>query len=275
MCKSRVSPVIGTLLAVLFLLQAPEGKALVIDDGVPLPPASNLTQVGTPTWIPTDFHLFAATIGTFGSGLAEFGQLAQNLLPSPKHELFAGTGLFIGPGVVHSGYNHEFADGLATLGLHDATSFNVADFTLPRGVVLVWMTVPTLSAPSGVAPDGAVNGPVIPNNQFPITVDGDLFRNGNLYDPGFDFSVPGLDLVNPPFAGADGHSHFPNFIAEAQDFVPGIDPAGQYEFVLQMRDAGGNGWNAHLNFSVVPLPGAIWLLGSALGGIGLVRRRAS
>ena len=274
MSTSHVSPVVVAGAALLLLLQVASANAFVIDDGVFLPPVSNMQQVGTPTWTPTDFHLFAATIGTFASGLAEFSQLAQDLLPPPNHELFAGTGIFIGPGVVHSGYDHEFGDGLANLGLHDAMSFNVMDFTLPRAVVLVWMTVPTQSAPTGASPDGGVDGPIIPNNKFPITVDGDLFRNGILYDPAFDVSVPGLDTVKPPFTSADGHSHFPNFLAGAQDFVPGVDPLGQYELVLKMLDASGNGWNAHLNFSVVPLPAAAWLLLTGVAGLApLIRRR--
>ena len=44
-----------------------------------------VTPVGAPTFVLTDFHLFAAPIGTAASGYAEFFQTAQAILPPPNY----------------------------------------------------------------------------------------------------------------------------------------------------------------------------------------------
>ena len=44
-----------------------------------------ITTVGTPLFLPTDFHMFAAPVGTAADGYAEFGQTMQAILPPPNH----------------------------------------------------------------------------------------------------------------------------------------------------------------------------------------------
>ena len=60
-----------------------------------------------------------------------------------------------------------------------------------------------------------------------------------------------------------------NWGPETYDFVPNATSATlQFSVVNQAFDVGLDG----VSIAPVPLPAAVWLLGSALGGIGLVRR---
>lgn len=227
------------------------------------------TKVGNPTWAPVDFHTFSAPLGT-PPNFPEFAQTEAALLSPPNHVHVSGLG--IGPGAAHAGpYTHEFADGVASAGFVDKSSFTPSEFSLPLGVWSVWMIVPTDGAPTGSSPDFA-SGPIIPNSLFPISVAGTAFRNGALFDPDLGtFSRKSLASLNPPFL-VDGDSHFPIFYADAVDFGPaGTNPLGNYDYQVLMRDQLGNGWDIHDQFSVVPEPSSAMLIG--VGGCGLMLRR--
>jgi len=227
-------------------------SALVIDDGVILPG-------GQPTWRLADIQLFAGTIGTPANSFEDFALLTRSILPLPNHVPCPDPTCSVTPGAVHSGYDHELSDGLTSLGIASRTVFSADEFTGPKGVILGWMIVPTAGAPTGSSVDGLPGGLIIPNGLFPMNVDGDLYRNGVLYDAAFDFQAVGI-------VGVDGYSHYPLFIAENKDISgSGIsDPLGLYEFRITMTDQSGRGWTHNVGFQVVPLPGALWLFGSGL-----------
>jgi hypothetical protein len=226
------------------------------------------TQVGTPTWQAVDSHLFSAPIGTSATGFVEFSRTLDALLPPPNHIRRPGAG--ISPGAPHPGpYDRELAEGIARLGFTEKMVFNVSEFSAPNGVYFATMFVPAPGAPIGSSPDFS-SGPIIPNGLFPIRIEGDVFRNGALFERNaFGFSVPAPTALNPPIDVA-GYSHFPYFAAEADVFGPSglSDFAGAYEYRLTARDVSGNGYNISVQFSVVPEPSGLTLL--SLGSLGVV-----
>jgi hypothetical protein len=215
---------------------------------------ARITPVGDPIWRPVDFHLFTAPIGTAATGFAEFGELIQALLPPPEHipipPLFG-----VGPGAPHAPpYDQELAEGVAANGLVDRHSFPASAFSTEtgNGVYLVTMIVPEPGV-TGRSPDFA-SGPIVPNSLFPLSVDGIATRNGETFDPILvqGLEIPPLDeSVAPQFAGVEGHSHIPLFIADNQFFGPAnTPPEGRYRYEIAMRDQVGNGWDITAQFVV-------------------------
>jgi hypothetical protein len=215
---------------------------------------ARIKPVGDPIWRPVDFHLFSAAIGSFETEFAEFGEVTEQLMPPPEHVPalpFYGTG----PGIPHDPpYERELAEGVTRLGLEDRHSFPASAFSTEslNGVYLVWMLVPDPGV-TGRSPD-FVLGPIIPNSLFPMTITGAVTRDGASFDPSF---IPPTELapldetVAPRFAGMDGHSHLPIFIAESQLFAPpGTPVEGRYRFELTLRDTEGNGWDIASQFIV-------------------------
>ena len=214
------------------------------------PPAQGvrISPIGNPTWMPVDFHLFAATIGTATTGYAEFLQTTLDLLPPPNHVFHPALGA--GPGAPHAPpYDNELAQGVAAQGFHDEVVFATSDFSGGQGVYLAWMNVP-VGPTTGSSPDFST-GPIIPNTLFPITVVGTDYHNGKKFSDLADFTVPPLDqTLSPPF-NVDGHSHFPLFIVDAQDFGPaGAKLRGSYQYSITMTDQSGNGWLVEAHFAI-------------------------
>ena len=105
-----------------------------------------VTPVGSPLFVAADFHLFAAPIGTAGSGYAEFFETLQLILPPPNHEANATLG--IGPGAAHAGpYDHEMADGVAANGYIEGTTFTTEQYSNGSGVYFVFMLLPNTGSP--------------------------------------------------------------------------------------------------------------------------------
>ena len=228
-------------------------------------------QVGQPTFYVAGQVQLAAPIGTFDDNFAEWMVSTAKLLPPPNHQLHPQLG--VGPGAPHSGYDTELSTGLAGSGFKQGTIYTVEDFKLPNAVWVGFMVVAGPGAPQGSSPDYLL-GPIIPG---PINVPfAATYRNGELFDSASGLSVPPLREVDPPF-DVDGHSHFPYFWADAFDWAPpGVtDPKGNYEFIIQMRDTGGNGWDITADFTVVPEPATCGLLaGLGLLAFAWLRRRA-
>ena len=256
--------------SVLFLMASlcvigagPAARAVVI-----------VTTVGTPTFVPSDFHLFAAPIGTAATGYAEFTQTQQAILPPPNHVL--NPILSIGPGAPHAGpYDHEMGQGVAANGFVESTTFPTADYSNGTGVFLVFMLVPGSGSPTGSSPDFA-SGPIIPNAIFPLTIDGNTFTNGIFNDILGQFQVPAIDQV-PGFEGLEGHSHIPFFFGDNFDFAARPVP-GSYEYQISLLDAAGNGYQIVAPFQVVSEPSSWVMMVSgclALGGLALRRRRVA
>jgi hypothetical protein len=215
---------------------------------------ARVKPVGDPSWRPVDFHLFTAAIGTFESGFAEFFALGERLLPPPNHIPIPPV-FGVGPGAAHEPpYDRELAEGVDANGLDDRHSFPASAFSAEpgNGVYLVWMIVPDPGV-AGRSPDFA-SGPIIPNALFPLTVTGVATRNGESFDPFLvaGFEIPPLDeSVAPQFAGVEGHSHIPFFIADNQLFGPAnTPPEGRYRYEITIRDQVGNGWDVTAQFVV-------------------------
>ena len=209
-----------------------------------------LVAIGHPRWKPTDCHVFSAPVGTAADGYAAASVTQAALLPPPNHVPIPGLG--IGPGAPHRPpYTHELAHGVVASGFRQGRVFSADEFSNGNGVWLVCMFVPRFGA-KGSSPDFR-RGPIIPNTLFPIHVEGPSERNGTVFDPALtDFDVPPLTgAIDPRFAGLDGHSHFPFYVADNADFGPaGIDLTGRYRYDLTFVDATGRGWRVTARFSI-------------------------
>ena len=232
-----------------------------------------VTTVGAPTFVPTDFHLFAAPIGTADSGYAEFLQTLEAILPPPNHVPNPIVG--IGPGAPHAGpYDHEIGQGVAANGFVESTTFPTADYSNGVGVILGFMVVPGPGSPTGSSPDFA-SGPIIPNASFPLTFTADTFTNGVFNDTSGPYSVPAIDQIGvPAFAGLDGYSHLPYFLADNFSFAKYM-VTGDYEYRISVLDAAGNGYNIVAPFSVVPEPSTWAMMMLGFVALGFARYRAS
>lgn len=213
-----------------------------------VPAPVTITPIGNPIWMPVDFHVFTAAIGTADDGYAEFVQNMTNLMYPLRHKWCNELG--IGPGDAHQPpYKQEMEAGLDIMSFREARVFGIADFSSPNGVWATWMTVPNPGV-TGSSPDFK-SGPIIPNTLFPIHVEGQTYRNGQLWNQWLTYmDVPPLtEQLSCPFS-VDGHSHFPMFIADNSDFGPGGPISGHYEFRITMKDTAGNGWSIAVRFTV-------------------------
>ena len=210
-----------------------------------------LVPIGDPAWKPVDCHVFSAPIGTAETGYAEFSETAARLLPPPNH-VQGLPFLALGPGNAHpQPYDSEMEAGVDSQNFHEGHAFVRSEFSEGSGVVLACMVVPAPGT-TGSSPDFA-SGPIIPNTIFPIHVVGVANHDGNPFDPFLTvFDVPPLTTEIDPSFNVEGHSHFPIFVATNQDFGPsGEDLMGNYEYVLTMTDAAGDGWTVRARF-VIP-----------------------
>lgn len=210
----------------------------------------SVTTVGAPTFDVVDLHLYTAPTD---------GPSFQALYP----EHFPTR-------APHIGYDHELADGLAITGYPEKEVFTIADFTDPNAIHLGYLVAAKSDAPTGTSLDP--DGPIISNSLFPITANGDVFLNGELFEAStgaFVNSSPGLD-------GFDGRSHFIFGHWDNNTFArPDLDSmVGDYEYRIAVRDANSNGYDISARFSIVPEPGALVHLGLATALIFAMQVRA-
>ena len=247
--------ILAVLVAVVAIFSvAAAVSASVSPTAIPVSRGVRIEPIGNPTWMPVDFHLFAAPIGTEASGFEEFfHETMPALLPPPNHTLIPWTGIF--PGAPHAGpYDSELANGVSTNGYREHVRFLKREFKDGRGIMLVYMTVP-YPGTTGSSPDSP-SGPIIPHSLFPIHVEGVAKRNGRLFDPYLvNTDVPVLGSIGYP--GYDGHSHFPMFIVTNLELhnLYGLKPVkanGSYLYVITMLDQSGNGWRIRTHFAVTP-----------------------
>ena len=220
-----------------------------------------LTPIGSPTWEPTDVHIFTAGIGIPPSFFS-FQLVVEGILPPPYW--VADTQLTIRPGAALAPpYTNLIANGLSAYPLREDTVFTPAEFSNGQAVWVGWMQVPSTSATTGSSPDYA-NGPIIPNSLCPITQTGITTRNGTIFDTAWNGATPALTDLNPPI-NVDGWSRMPQFNAEAQELgssaaaqqsvtprlVIGDGSAtGFYHEEFTELDATSNGWIVAADFQV-------------------------
>jgi len=231
-------------------------NALQVDSHKPACPPKNplgddckdckRTKIGSPSWEPTGLTAIAGQVGSTTPDV--FISFLGNLV-APNHA-FDENDFVIGPAIAHPGpYDDEVGTLAEEKGFRPKQTFHASEFTAPGGIVILLNLVPSKGAPVGSSFDFA-SGPIIPNALFPIAVDGDLFRDGVLYDPFFDSSYAGYLGMTPPIL-RDGPSHLPWFFGENSGFGPPNVPAtGKYEFKLKITDATGAGWQVQMPFSV-------------------------
>jgi hypothetical protein len=263
MSINTMKAILWIMVVALAAIVAPIARAAVI-----------VTTVGSPTFVPTDFQLFAAPIGTAATSYAELTQTLQAILPPPDHVLNPIVG--IGPGAPHAGpYDQEIGHGVAANGFVDSTTFPVADYSNGMGVLLAFMVVPGPGSPTGSSPD-FTSGPIIPNAIFPLTFTIDTFTNGALNDSSGSVPVPAVDQIDvPAFAGLEGYSHFPFFFVDNFDFAT-QKITGDYEYRISVLDAGGNGYDIVAPFQVtVPEPSTWMMIMLGFAGLGYAGRRTT
>jgi hypothetical protein len=261
MSINKMKAILGITVVTLAAIVAPIARATVI-----------VTTVGSPTFVPTDFHLFAAPIGTMATSYAEFVQTLQAILPPPDHVLNPIVG--IGPGLAHPGpYDHEIGRGVAANAFVDSTTFPVADYSNGVGVLLAFMVVPGPGSTTGSSPD-FTSDPIIPNAILPLTATFNTFTNGALNDNTGATVVPAVDQIGvPTFAGLEGYSHIPFFFVDNFDFAS-QKIAGDYEYRIALLDAAGNGYDIVAPFQVtVPEPSTWMMMMLGFAGLGYAGRR--
>jgi hypothetical protein len=200
------------------------------------PISVQLDKLGDPNWRPVDFHQFT-------SKWFKYQEVMTSILPPPDH-IWSPT-LGVAPGAPHEGpYDHELAEGMAASGHIDKSSFTRAEFT--HGTYLIWMNVPREeTAPLGSSPDSA-EGPIIPNEVFPINVTIQHSRNGVLDGAPAVFDVP-APSASP---AVDGHSHFPMWTNDSSGSYVKKPGAASYAWKITMVDAGGAGWAIEVPYYV-------------------------
>ena len=199
-------------------------------------------KIGTPAWEPTGALMLT---GDFTNGWADF---SNTVLP-PNH-FFDTNQFLIVSSEVHAGpYTNEAYELVTGAGHTPTQTFTITQFVPPYGVAMMLMVVPSAGALMGSSLDFE-SGPIIPNNLFPMECDGDLFRNGVLFNPVFDTILPGYPQQDPPIA-KDGPSHMLWMLATSGNFPPPNTPVeGCYEIVYTVIDRSGSGWIMRVPFGV-------------------------
>jgi hypothetical protein len=202
------------------------------------------TKIGAPLWEPSGVVAVPSSMPSF-EGYLTF----LNDLTAPNHTYDMNDNI-IGPGPAHAGpYDNELYGMAVAKSVPVKQAFTVAEFSDPSGVTIMMNIIPSAGAAVGSSVDFA-SGPIIPNALFPIAVDGDMLREGVMYDADFDSSYPVYPGMTPPIV-KDGPSHLVWFFGENSSFGPENTPAtGNFEFNLNITDSTGAGWNVKVPFTV-------------------------
>ena len=220
----------------------------------------SLTVKGSPVWRPTDAYMFSAETGDGANGFAAIGP-AVNCLYSVGEE---GKNWIFDSGVPKpqkehpASYEDMFTEALSACGHVGKKTFPTSDFTDKKGLffTLVLMPNPSL-APQGSSPFFE-SGPLLGHSIFPITVDGELRREGVVIDPDFDQEIAALSALT--YAGGEekipgeGFSHRPAILVASHEFVRDKitteELPGDYELALNYTDATGSGWTVIFSFTL-------------------------
>jgi hypothetical protein len=207
------------------------------------------TPIGDPVWQFVDPHFFSALVGADGSQVIPTGLSILNP-PGQSYYTF-NPSLGFGPDQPNPGpYFNEIGRGLARAGIATKRVLSPAEFEGDNGIWLGFMAIPSCRAPFGKSPD-APNGRIIPDAIFPITGQGVLNKDGNVYDPYFSITVPKMNDALPG-NGYQGYSKAPFFAIDTREFAghAGEDPTGHYVFEETYTDASGAGWTLRGEFDI-------------------------
>lgn len=104
----------------------------------------------------------------------------------------------------------------------------------------------TFGIETGTSPDFD-DGPILGDFVCPIDMNGDLFHDGERFDPDFDVPQAGTQELGLPF---DGFSHMLAYGFSNADAGPAGPLEGSWEFVVTFIDATGSGWRITSRFDV-------------------------
>lgn len=215
-----------------------------------------VTQIGTPVFKPADFTPFAIDQST------DLLDTWKAILPEPHHMHIGNTKL---PGEPHPGpYDNELIEGVAAAGHLVTDVFTVDEFT-SGWTIYTYSLVPDLNAPEGRSPDFD-NGPVIPNEIFPIEVTVDVLSNGNSIGGSYQYLLESLSSYGKVTFDNGHKTDFTELNWSHIDFFSFVNasgsrvedaPVGEYAWEIRMQDENGDGWDFRLPFSVVDGPSEV------------------
>jgi hypothetical protein len=205
----------------------------------------SMMELKTPAWTVAGALMTAAPVGSPESGTDAYYEWLGTLL-SPNHESIDGL---YGPGIPHAPpYDEEPFQLLTIAGGKPQQNFTEAEFGGLNGVALLISVVPRVTAPSGSSADFD-SGPIMPNDLFPLYIDGDLYRNGVIYDAVFDGFYQGYDALSTPIE-KDGPSHLIIPFGENSSYFPEVQAQGHYVFRISIVDSLEEGWVIDVPFTV-------------------------
>lgn len=216
-----------------------------------------VTKIGNPAWEPADIHMFAVDVpaGTVTTDLVL--PIYRAVFPVPQHVWLAEPASF----VVHAGLPHQSPcldpvkyDCEVSVGMTAAGYSQPVDFTFNHqdvgstraGIALMYVIVPTASAPTGSSPD-FTSGSIIPKAAG-LNSRNSLSKNGLTVVSYAPLPVPGVNVDDTsPYQPFDGFSHIP--------WTSGIWTgfgAGMYVETQTIVDGSGdNGWTIEYRFRIV------------------------
>jgi hypothetical protein len=206
------------------------------------------TTVGAPIFRITGCNVYSTPIGTPSDSSPWVAALSAVF---PGHRYDQTHNLFM-PGQAHQPpYDDEATRGVAAAGFTPGLSFQVADWTQPRGLTVSCILVPTEGAPTGRSPDYE-SGPVLDKS---LEIDGDLYLGETLVDTEFDSTKPVLPSLLPRGEAVTHWSHVLLNFGENTGFIAGVP--GAYDLrvsIFQVESTGEriNQQAMHVRFRIVP-----------------------
>ena len=226
--------------------RAPEPKDHANPSDLPLGPdcvGCTREQFGFPSWLPARVVLFSGNVGPAGEYR---DSLLQSLL-APRHQFAPKQQAHLSVDPHPPPYDDEIYDLLDARGITPSQVFEDAQFTAPEAVVMAMTVVASENAHPGPSTDFET-GLAISPPEMPIAIDGDLYRDGKLFDPAHDRQAI---APNPDGAALPPYSHF--FLGFAGNSAlakaPRVPPDGYYEYRITMVGATG-GWFVRVPFKV-------------------------
>lgn len=210
------------------------------------PAAIEVEAIGTPLWVLGGLFQTSFRVSADGSP----DELASSLtdLLAPNH-LFTGGEIYWG--LEHPPpYDDEWVRALQAAHCTSTSTFSAEELERGSFWTLLFTLVPLDAAPTGLSPDG-LDLKIISDDEYPLTMSGDLFRNGELFDPEFDGPYAGMEDLGPDASFYEGFSHQALYVFTNTDSAPpGTDAVGHYELDMELLDDTGNGWHVTSSFDV-------------------------
>ena len=224
------------------------------------------TKVGNPTWEPKGG--FISAVDFRNDPKLDYGEEGKTFIVdafSPSHAHIESLDLIV-PVEPHSGpYENEYRDVIATNGGFESDVFLASDLLSSDRIYRGFVIVPTEGSPTG-ASVGGENSLIIDPDVFPITGRwiAEWQDGTNLIDGCFDCEPFVVENLNDMGVVTDNHGNTHDLNGQNWNHMPhawtmGYSPnrsasevAGEYEGVLEYRDAQDNGWDMSFYYTVVP-----------------------